>query len=34
MYGAIKEHLEKELEEIKEAGLYKKSVSLPRHRTR
>ncbi|MAM19548.1 MAG: glycine C-acetyltransferase [Christiangramia sp.] len=24
MYGAIKEHLEKELEEIKEAGLYKK----------
>ncbi|MUP45043.1 glycine C-acetyltransferase [Gramella sp. BOM4] len=24
MYGAIKQHLEKELEEIKEAGLYKK----------
>ncbi len=24
MYGAIKEHLEKEIEEIKEAGLYKK----------
>ena len=24
MYGAIKEHLQKELEEIKEAGLYKK----------
>lgn len=24
MYGDIKEHLEKEIEEIKEAGLYKK----------
>jgi len=24
MYGSIKEHLEKEIEEIKENGLYKK----------
>ncbi len=29
MYGAIKEHLEKEIEEIKEAGLYKRERIIP-----